>query len=141
MIKNWKRIEVIKDYRFYIVCANMLAMPWIATGIFVYQSFILSSKNWGPYVIAQSFMAYSVLSVITLFIAGFLIDKAGLKGKRIGDAEISTHHANFFINHGNASASDITELIRLAKSAVLEEFNIELELEIKTIGFEKNKVE
>ena len=74
-IKNWKRIEVIKDYRFYIVCANMLAMPWIATGIFVYQSFILSSKNWGPYVIAQSFMAYSVLSVITLFIAGFLIDK------------------------------------------------------------------
>ena len=75
MIKNWKRIEVIKDYRFYIVCANMLAMPWIATVIFVYQSFILSSKNWGPYVIAQSFMAYSVLSVITLFIAGFLIDK------------------------------------------------------------------
>jgi len=75
IIKNWKRVEVIKDYRFYIVCANMLAMPWIATGIFVYQSFILSSKNWGPYVIAQSFMAYSVLSVITLFIAGFLIDK------------------------------------------------------------------
>ena len=74
-IKNWKRIEVIKDYRFYIVCANMLAMPWIATGIFVYQSFILSSKNWGPYVIAQSFMAYSILSVITLFIAGFLVDK------------------------------------------------------------------
>ena len=74
-IKNWKRIEVIKDYRFYIVCANMLAMPWIATGIFVYQSYILSSKNWGPYVIAQSFMAYSILSVITLFIAGFLIDK------------------------------------------------------------------
>ena len=53
----------------------MLAMPWIATGIFVYQSFILSSKNWGPYVIAQSFMAYSILSVITLFVAGFLIDK------------------------------------------------------------------
>ena len=74
-IKNWKRIEVIKDYRFYVVCANMIAMPWIATGIFVYQSFIISSKNWGPYVIAQSFMAYSVLSVITLFIAGFLIDK------------------------------------------------------------------
>tara|TARA_Y100000590_G_scaffold203016_1_gene230375 strand:+ start:683 stop:1891 length:1209 start_codon:yes stop_codon:yes gene_type:complete len=74
-IKQWKRIEVIKDFRFYIICANMLAMPWIATGTFVYQSFILSSKNWGPYVIAQSFMAYSVLSVITLFISGFLIDK------------------------------------------------------------------
>jgi len=74
-IKQWKRVEVIKDFRFYIICANMLAMPWIATGIFIYQSFILSSKDWGPYVIAQSFMAYSVLSVITLFISGFLIDK------------------------------------------------------------------
>ena len=74
-IKQWRRIEVIKDFRFYIICANMLAMPWIATGIFVYQSFILSSKNWGPYVIAQSFMVYSVLSVITLFFSGFLIDK------------------------------------------------------------------
>ena len=74
-IKHWKRFEVIKDYRFYIVCANMLAMPSIATGTFVYQSFILTSKNWGPYVIAQSFMAYSILSVITLFFSGFLIDK------------------------------------------------------------------
>jgi len=74
-IKQWKRIEVIKDFRFYIICANMLAMPWIATGTFVYQSFILSSKNWGPFIIAQSFMAYSVLSVITLFVSGFLIDK------------------------------------------------------------------
>ena len=74
-IKDWKRIEVIKDYRFYIICANMLAMPWIATGTFVYQSFILESKNWGPFIIAQSFMAYSILSVITLFLSGFLIDK------------------------------------------------------------------
>ena len=74
-IKQWKRIEVLKDYRFYIIGANMLAMPWIATGVFVYQSFILESKGWGPYVIAQSFMAYSVLSVITLFFSGFLIDK------------------------------------------------------------------
>ena len=75
IIKNWKRIEVIKDYRFYIICANMLAMPWIATGTFVYQSFILGSKNWGPFIIAQSFMVYSIMSVITLFISGFLIDK------------------------------------------------------------------
>ena len=74
-IKNWKRSEVLKDYRFYIICMNMLAMPWIATGVFVYQSFILSSKGWGPYIIAQSFMFYSIASVITLFLSGFLIDK------------------------------------------------------------------
>ena len=74
-IKQWTRIEVLKDYRFYIICLNMLAMPWIATGTFVYQSFISNSKDWGPYVIAQSFMAYSILSVVTLFFSGFLIDK------------------------------------------------------------------
>ena len=73
--KQWKRIEVLKDYRFYVICMTMLAMPWIATGTFVYQSFISTSKGWGPYVIAQSFMAYSIFSVITLFISGFLIDK------------------------------------------------------------------
>ncbi|MBD1165152.1 MFS transporter [Pelagibacterales bacterium SAG-MED13] len=74
-IKQWKRTEVLKDYRFYIVCLNMLAMPWIATGVFVYQSFITESKGWGTFVIAQSFMVYSILSVITLLISGFLIDK------------------------------------------------------------------
>ena len=74
-IKQWKRSEVIKDYRFIIIALNMLAMPWIATGIFVYQSFILSAKNWGEYTIAQSFMVYSIASVLTLFIAGYLIDK------------------------------------------------------------------
>ena len=74
-IKHWKRSEVIKDYRFYIICLNMLAMPWIATGVFVYQSFITESKEWGTFVIAQSFMIYSILSVVTLLISGFLIDK------------------------------------------------------------------
>ena len=58
-IKNWTRSEVLKDYRFYIVCLNMLAMPWIATGVFVYQSFITESKEWGSFVIAQSFMTVS----------------------------------------------------------------------------------
>ena len=74
-IKHWKRIEVIKDYRFYIVCLNMLAMPWIATGVFVYQSFITEAKEWGSFIIAQSFMVYSILSVLTLLGSGFLIDK------------------------------------------------------------------
>jgi len=74
-IKQWKRTEVLKDYRFYIVCLNMIAMPWIATGVFVYQSFITEAKEWGSFVIAQSFMVYSILSVVTLLGSGFLIDK------------------------------------------------------------------
>ena len=74
-IKSWKRKEVIKDYRFYIVSLNMLAMPWIATGVFVYQSFITNSKMWDIYTIPKAFMIYSIASIITLFFSGFLVDK------------------------------------------------------------------
>ena len=74
-IKSWKRSEVIKDVRFYIISLNMLAMPWIATGIFVYQSFISESKMWSLYTIPKAFMVYSITSIITLFFSGFLVDK------------------------------------------------------------------
>ena len=74
-IKSWRRRDVIKDYRFYIVSLNMLAMPWMATGIFVYQSFISESKMWAVYTIPKAFMVYSITSIATLFISGFLVDK------------------------------------------------------------------
>ena len=67
--------------------------------------------------------------------AGYLIDQSGLKGAKIGGAEISEKHANFFINTGNASSSDMASLIKLARKKVKEKFGISLELEIKTIGF------
>jgi MFS family permease len=53
----------------------MLAMPWIATGVFVYQSFISESKIWEIYTIPKSFMVYSITSIVTLFFSGFLVDK------------------------------------------------------------------
>ncbi len=66
--------------------------------------------------------------------AGRLIDQAGLKGTTIGGAEISTIHANFFVNHGNAKASDVKALIDLARERVKEKFDVELELEIELVG-------
>ena len=66
--------------------------------------------------------------------AGRLIEAAGLKGTRIGDAEISPLHANFFINHGKASAADIGELIRTARETVAEKFGVQLELEVELLG-------
>jgi predicted MFS family arabinose efflux permease len=74
-IKSWKRRDVIKDFKFYIISLNMLAMPWMATGIFVYQSFIADSKMWTVYTIPKAFMVYSITSIVTLFISGFLVDK------------------------------------------------------------------
>ena len=72
--------------------------------------------------------------------AGYLIEQVKLKGKRIGDAEISTKHANFIINHGNASSNDIINLIKIIKNKVKEKFNIDLDLEIKLIGFFKDEL-
>ena len=72
--------------------------------------------------------------------AGLLIDKVGLKGTKRGDAEISEHHANFFINHGHAKAADIASLIRLSRKTIYEKFGIMLELEIKTIGFNNSEL-
>jgi len=66
--------------------------------------------------------------------AGRLIEDAGLKGRRIGNAEISTQHANFFINHGQTRAEDIKALIELARISVAEKFGVKLELEVELIG-------
>ena len=66
--------------------------------------------------------------------AGELIDLAGLKGKRVGDAQVSTTHANFIINKSNATATDILALKDLIQKAVLRAFNISLEPEVKIVG-------
>ena len=66
--------------------------------------------------------------------AGRLIEAAGLKGTRIGTAEISPVHANFFINHGQTKAEDVRELVSLAQKTVAEKFGVNLELEIELIG-------
>mgnify|MGYP001606837995 CR=1 FL=1 len=66
--------------------------------------------------------------------AGYLIEQAGLKGKRIGDAGISEKHANFFMNHGHSAASELLELATMAQKKVKEKFGIHLEMEVKIIG-------
>ena len=68
------------------------------------------------------------------YYAGYLIDAAGLKGFRIGDATISEKHANFFINEGDATAEDVRALIAEAWHAVREQFGVELELEVELVG-------
>lgn len=65
--------------------------------------------------------------------AGRLIEAVGLKGTRIGDAEISPLHANYIVNHGQARAADILALIDLARATVAERFGITLQLEVRII--------
>ena len=67
--------------------------------------------------------------------AGWLIDQCGLKGIRIGDAQISPQHANFIVNLGKARAADVLKLISLARTEVRKKFGVELEEEIYLLGF------
>ncbi|MGB9749936.1 MAG: UDP-N-acetylmuramate dehydrogenase [Caldisericia bacterium] len=66
--------------------------------------------------------------------AGFLIEKAGCKGLRIGDAEVSTIHANFILNRGNATFKDIIYLMKMVRERVYEKFKINLNPEIVIMG-------
>jgi UDP-N-acetylmuramate dehydrogenase len=66
--------------------------------------------------------------------AGRLIEASGLKGARIGNAEVSPLHGNFFVNHANTKADDILALIQLVQKTVREQQGIDLELEIELIG-------
>ena len=68
--------------------------------------------------------------------AARLIQEAGLKGRTVGGAEISEMHANFIINRGGATAADVMALIAIAREEVLRKFGVELQLEIKLVGFE-----
>lgn len=67
--------------------------------------------------------------------AAKLIEQAGLKGKRIGNAQISEKHGNFIVNLGGATASDVLRLLELAKRTVYQNTGIQLEPEVKLIGF------
>jgi UDP-N-acetylmuramate dehydrogenase len=67
--------------------------------------------------------------------AGWLIEQAGMKGKSVGDVEVSDKHANFFINKGKARAQDIIALISLVKMKVRDDLGIELQEEVQLVGF------
>lgn len=69
--------------------------------------------------------------------AGTLIEKCGLKGCRIGGAEVSEKHANFILNEDNASSSDIYNLILHIQKTVYDKTGIKLETEVRMIGFNK----
>lgn len=66
--------------------------------------------------------------------AGRLIEACGLKGRRIGGAEVSERHANFIVNTGRATAADVEELASLARREVKDRFGIELEWEVRRVG-------
>ncbi|MEO8513210.1 MAG: UDP-N-acetylmuramate dehydrogenase [Ignavibacteria bacterium] len=69
--------------------------------------------------------------------AAILIQESGLKGTKYGGAMVSTKHANFIVNYDNATAHDVIELVKVIKSKVHEKTGVDLEMEVKLVGFEE----
>ena len=67
--------------------------------------------------------------------AGWLIEQADLKGKKIGGAQVSDKHGNFLMNLGNATASDVLQLISLIKMKIRDAYGVQLEEEVQLLGF------
>jgi len=86
----------------------------------------IQSEN---YQIPEKFFEYKKIP------AAWLIERVGLKGKKIGGAQISEKHANHLVNLGNAKADEVVQLISLVKMKVRDEFGIQLEEEVRYVGF------
>jgi len=82
----------------------------------------------------RAWSAGSVFKNLRAVAAGKALDRAGAKGMRVGDAQVSHKHANFFINRGRSTSAEMRELIARAHSLVQRRYDIDLELEIETVS-------
>lgn len=144
--RTLEQAEISFDYR---------AAPRLQEGIVLHSRFLLEQKKpqeiwpamrnvWNRRRASQPLDMPSAGSVFKRppgDFAGRLIEAVGAKGLRIGGAMISKKHANFFLNMGDATAADITALIRKVRIRVFNEFGVWLEPEVKPIGFSENPFE
>jgi len=100
-----------------------------AGSVFVNPEIKIKNKK-----LLEKYSELNELNKIGVIPSGYFIEKSGLKGKKIGGAQISEKHANFIINLGNAKAKDVLALINLAQRKVKENFNVNLETEIQRLG-------
>ena len=94
-----------------------------------------SRKDLDKELLIKSFSELKIYSEKPKIATGFLIDHLGLKGKKIGGAEIPAQHANYIINTGNASAEDVVMLASLVKERVQHHYGFLLEEEVELVGF------
>ncbi|GLO60280.1 MFS transporter [Vibrio sp. MACH09] len=73
------RREVLSDWRFWSILPSTLAAPFVVTGVFIQQNFLLTQKVWSPTLLANSFVAYGIMHWVSSMIAGTLVDKYGAK--------------------------------------------------------------
>lgn len=120
---DWKKIKEYLNYR-------RQRHPRLPSAGSIFKNFQFS-----PQLLTKRFPELTQFRESGDIPAAFLISECGLKGKKVGDAQISEKHSNFIVNLGNARAKDVIKLINLAKKRVKERFGIEMEEEIQYLGF------
>ena len=101
----------------------------------IFKNIDISQQKNLPLKIWKEIPEFSVFIKKGMIPAGFLIDRAGLKGLKVGEAAVSERHANFIVNLGSAKAEDIHKLINKIKDKVFKKFGVELEEEVRFLGF------
>ncbi|MDP2741408.1 MAG: UDP-N-acetylmuramate dehydrogenase [bacterium] len=119
----------IKEYINYRKKRHPINFP-SAGSVFVNPEIIIKNKK-----LLEKFPELNEFNKRGVIHAGYLIEKSGLKGKKIGKAQISEKHSNFIINLGGAKAKDVLKLITLAKQKVKKTFGIDLVQEVQLMGF------
>lgn len=128
------RVSDIKRYGWFVAEAVLLLQPGEREAIEKEMNeYLKSRKEKQPLELPNG---GSVFKNPTGQGAGRFIDRAGLKGLRIGDAQVSLKHANFIVNLGHATAMDTYRLIRTVQQRILKEFGVDLEPEVVFWGFE-----
>jgi UDP-N-acetylmuramate dehydrogenase len=126
------RYSSLRRTRATVVSATLKLAPAVREEIEAKRGRLLAKR-----AARQPLGAWSAGSVFknpTAVAAGKVLDRAGAKGMRVGDAQVSRNHANFFINRGRASAAEMRELIARAHALALRRYGIDLELEIEMVG-------
>lgn len=121
--------EKIKEYIDYRKKRHPINFP-SAGSVFVNPEIIIKNKK-----LLKKFPELNEFNERGIIHAGYLIEKSGLKGKKIGRAQISEKHSNFIINLGGAKAKDVLKLITLAEQKVKKTFGIDLVQEVQLTGF------
>jgi UDP-N-acetylmuramate dehydrogenase len=119
----------IKENIQYRKAKHPMEFPSVGS-VFINPEVIIKNKK-----LLERFPELIIFNRNRVIPAGYLIAKAGLAGKRHGNAQISEKHSNFIINLGGASSGDILSLIKSAQSGVKKSFGLKLEPEVQMVGF------
>ncbi|MEK7640198.1 MAG: UDP-N-acetylmuramate dehydrogenase [Patescibacteria group bacterium] len=145
-LKTCSRAELDVSYRYtrfkyasseIIVSGTLKLAPGTPTDIQAKVREAVERRSWQP---KGAWCAGCVFKNPSGGHAGKLIDQAGLKGKKIGGAMVSTDHANFVVNTGNATAEDIVILISYVKQQVRDQLGVQLEEEVRYLGFDSQSL-